>query len=817
MSQRLPIRRLTISGFRGILSPLEICFLKGQTNAPSSMFVYGRNGTGKSSITDAWEWLQNNGRIEHLRKEGAQESSYPHIDAKADETYVDVEFSDPVLGSIHMEFDCDRVTRPICKGDVNLLRTLALHPCQLRFEDLTRFIYRTKSEKYDALAQLMGFTPQVELQKALRRVERQFVDAAEQERKQLDTQHSALAKLLSLELVDHDSVLAVLNRLPARHGIATASRVDALAPAVANLRQQVEKDPRAEELSSLGSAEKGLRAFAFPNDLPAALKAYVDGCRGLRADESRLFELLRLKLYEEGRNVLKQVQDGGGDTSICPLCGNHFEGDLLAHVNAELTALTQLRNMRDGLEVSREQLSKQMAAFRTSLESLLRVYRDQSEPFARLGLAEPQALAQIQQMGSHLASGLGHRAEEVETQDLEAADTHATALGNQGGVLVSVVADAIKVVAKRKAELEVDSSRAQLVGDYDLLKRAVEEWGRYRRQELVVRKYSIVKQHFEHIVQDYVQSSIADVQSRFALISGKLARYFGILEQGSPCLSGPVLRLLPDQDRAVELEVGFYGDPVCPAYKYLSESQLNSFGLAIFFASVRQFNSGFPFLLLDDIINSLDAHKRPRVVDLIRDEFADYQTLLLTHDDGWYEDLCDKLPSWAKMRFTRLERGSGPIADVSAAGSLDRVKELVDADRASEAGRNLGPYLERHLQELCESFEVLVKYNRRNEYTLDPLLDRFRIRAKDKLGAGHSLYLALNSLQESTSFRNLCAHWKNPAVQISADEMRDVVARWEAVRGLVFCPNCGRYAACDGNNSFICACRGTPLTLSKRD
>lgn len=46
----LKINKITIENFRGIKSPVIIDFIKGR-NATSAL-IYGRNGTGKSSIVD---------------------------------------------------------------------------------------------------------------------------------------------------------------------------------------------------------------------------------------------------------------------------------------------------------------------------------------------------------------------------------------------------------------------------------------------------------------------------------------------------------------------------------------------------------------------------------------------------------------------------------------------------------------------------------------------------------------------------------------------------------------------------------------------
>ena len=55
-------------------------------------------------------------------------------------------------------------------------RARAIHPCHIRFEDLNRFVYLTKTERFDELATLMGFAKQVEMHKQLRRVEGRLAD-----------------------------------------------------------------------------------------------------------------------------------------------------------------------------------------------------------------------------------------------------------------------------------------------------------------------------------------------------------------------------------------------------------------------------------------------------------------------------------------------------------------------------------------------------------------------------------------------------------------------------------------------------------------
>jgi len=222
---RMPVKQITISGFRAILDPLVLSFCGDGSSKPRCMCIYGSNGTGKSSVTDAWEWLQT-GKIGHLRKEGAEEAAYPHIDAGDGQTYVEVKFSDPGLEKVRLEYNRSRITRPISSGPLEQLRGLTPHPCQLRFRDLTDFVYKKKAEKYDALALLMGFSQQVEVQKALRRVEREWVSRTDQKRAEQVDSEAELCDLLSIAQADADTVIASLNGVLARQCLGPAGSID---------------------------------------------------------------------------------------------------------------------------------------------------------------------------------------------------------------------------------------------------------------------------------------------------------------------------------------------------------------------------------------------------------------------------------------------------------------------------------------------------------------------------------------------------------------------------------------------------------------
>jgi uncharacterized protein YhaN len=205
--------------------------------------------------------------------------------------------------------------------------------------------------------------------------------------------------------------------------------------------------------------------------------------------------------------------------------------------------------------------------------------------------------------------------------------------------------------------LETDPLRKKLVDDNQYLitgMELIEDLEAARQKGVRMRA---VSNKVRAMVQRYFDLALKDVNDRFDQISGKVTDLFAVLEKGTPGIGAPKLRLESGQDRSVVLEVEFHGTPVNPAYRYLSESQLNSFGLAVALASAIHFNPEFPFLILDDVVNSCDAYKRPQLIELLKTQLSHVQVLLMTHDRFWRDLLQKRLPTWGKWISTATSLG----------------------------------------------------------------------------------------------------------------------------------------------------------------
>jgi hypothetical protein len=347
------IDRIEIVGFRGIHAPLTLEFKKG--SAPQSMIILGRNGHGKSSITDSWEWFHT-GNIDRLNKEDAKQGSFPHRKTADDrgECYVSVRLADGT--DLKQSYSHKTITKPSHNGDIAGFRERVPHPCHLRHDDLTKFVYKSKTNQHDELAHLMGFDPQVQFQKQLNRILRQVKEKVESQ--------SGIAKKVEDELsgkfggkpANAVNLIAYWNIIIARHGLDPIAAIDEVTSVLTELEDLIEKDPGAKELAELESLRHLTGSFSFTEPFGNALLEYSEGIAAFKAKETAFVDATLIGLYETGQQILAQRQEQELQVDVCPLCGKDFDGDLLDHLSVELENLRELKDDLDGLERTRKVL-----------------------------------------------------------------------------------------------------------------------------------------------------------------------------------------------------------------------------------------------------------------------------------------------------------------------------------------------------------------------------------------------------------------------------------------------------------------------------
>ncbi len=243
--------------------------------------------------------------------------------------------------------------------------------------------------------------------------------------------------------------------------------------------------------------------------------------------------------------------------------------------------------------------------------------------------------------------------------------------------------------------------------------------------------------------------------------------------------------------------------------KYLSESHLNSLGICLFLASARLFNTTTRFLVLDDIVTSFDLGHRRRLLRLIKEQFSDWQIVLLTHERLWFEMTQKELaPSGWLFREVEWDPENGIQLMPSAAD----LRALIEEKRKKhDVSNDIRKLLEASLKEICHALEVKVafRYNDENEHRMTgELLSELRATVNRKCPPlkGHGSFA---NLEGSNLIITVGSH-DNPAATITGGDIDVALADIAAVTGHFTCESCGRYVEATrkvpGQDKITCKC-----------
>lgn len=793
------VKNIKIENFRGIKTELDFPFRKGSNY--TSLAIYGKNGTGKSSIVDAWEWLYNY-RIEYLAREGAGEKAYPHMDSDGEDCYIEVEFDDEV-GTVKFKYNHRRVTQPTITGNYDLLKSKIPHPCHLRYGDLQRFVYYTKAEKYEYLATYLGFSIALTIQNNFKTYSNTLQDKINVDERIIEQNSEGVITIIGEDKdINEENVVEYINGLCAKHNVETMTEFMEAKKVVGAIKKLVDDNPKTKELADWKALKIKMEQFYPISSVKADLERLEELFAEIKEDEANITKLIRVGLYEQGLSALEKSED----KSICPLCDKAFDGDLENHIGVKHEKLKALKAKDVEFETIRKKVYQNLITLSAKIDRINdfeseKVREQVKEFFEKLGninadIGEPSRT-------------LNKRLLEIDELDLSSQD------------FVTWIDEIIdkEITTKNTIEenierLNTDKARKELTDDYTNLDALIKAFYTYELKSRQVKFLTDTKNSYNDIISQYNKWIKEQIQTAFDTISDDLVAYFNILENNHEYIKNPKIKLLTEKDKGIELEIEFAGNALSPAYKVLSESQINSFGLAVFLAAVKHFNSDFKFIILDDVINSFDAFKRPRVIDLISEHFQDYQFLILTHDQIWFDQLIKKFTMWNRLRFFGWDYPTGPKVEV-AKNIFERIDEDIEKDRGTEAGQTLGKYLEWILQVFNQNFEAPIHFKIDNQYALIELFDTFKKRAKDKLKETHKLYKKLETFDKDTGFRNYCMHWKD--AEYTAEEIKRVFKGWKEIEEMVQCNGkCKRYFQYDRTSKNI-KCRCGDLDLKAED
>ena len=267
---------------------------------------------------------------------------------------------------------------------------------------------------------------------------------------------------------------------------------------------------------------------------------------------------------------------------------------------------------------------------------------------------------------------------------------------------------------------------------------------------------------------------------------------------------------------SLSLELRLVNGQRCGAGELLSEAYLDLLALLVFLVFVKEagLHGQAPLLVLDDVLQSVDAKIRLEVTEYILEEFGDWQLFVTVHDRLWRERL---LALFRATGHTALDREivrwtfeDGPLIYDARSDREAPLQESLGRARPALVAYEAGRLLEEVFATLSWSLPVAVQRKRGDRYTLADLQQPIEKKLRNT-----TLEPAMRRVGARVDLRNVAgAHFNEWAGTASFDEARSF---GEAVLDLyraVYCDSCQRWIARAGDDEWRCRCGA--LHVAKR-
>lgn len=656
-----PLQSLVITAFRGSSGTFTLPFEKGR----KLILVYGENGTGKTTICDALEFLAHE-RVSSLDGYGLGKGLHKYWPS-AGKTAADISIA------LHSASGS-------CVGKLSGTAVLVAPPVRrprielLRRQQILNLIQAQPKERYDAIKRFIDIASFESSEEALRQQGKVLADerrvagqAGNQSLEELQGFYEAAGTQEGLNAPQW-----------AKQKLAEPSaNFDADIVAIAKLR----------------TAFEGVKAL--PGRLVARQQAVADAQTDLTQAEAALATAAAaatagaaetLAILEAGKTYL---HDHPG-TEECPLClSKENAATLAADIDARLLNFSQLR----AASAKQQQCAAALAQAHNGIALLHKEYEGAVSTFvaARDGHSWKTSVQ------------LPANAPPAAIDAAEAWSTGNDAMAESWAAVEAAWRDEKKFAASLKSASERYDQNQTKRAEMDTLVPLLES-------ALTI----CVEQR-----QAFTNKIIGDIADEVGKLYEKVHPGEGLEKIALP--------LDPKKRASIELEAKFSGQDV-PPQAYFSQSHLDTLGLCVFLALALRERPDETILILDDVLGSVDEPHVERVVEMIYNVSQKFRhTVLTTHYRPWREKFRwgmlkpDQICQFVELKLWTLAEGMALTGSVPEIARLKTLLAEPTPDVQSICAK-AGVILEALLDFLTLKYGCAVPRRPAGTYTLGDLL-----------------------------------------------------------------------------------------------
>jgi len=719
----LRIKNITIHGFRGFNESRTIDFHEQLT------LIYAPNSYGKTSISEAFEWLlyEETSKVKMADSKEEYKGSYRncHLLESMDPSVVVRCLDETHEVEYEATLSSDDVVRRFVDGrEVEswpFEEYLSKAPAPFILQHALKYLLLVKpDERFRGFARLLGL-------EKLDEIQRDFVSlCTKPEACVTPDAKDLLSKVERLE--GRLSKQSTLDGVQKAYKSAVGAFGETYSAIVAESRKWVPEDTEGSAIHpELVRIREDAVGKIFRGHI--GLSDYSGGERQANTDDENFFidcmtgafvseymDLLglatvkhiidRANLFDLGVKLLDESRER------CPLCGQVLDDRLLAHIRDEHGEISAEKNRSVALETQRTKVEGVVKELKSRLD---RYQRRQEQKSSQL-LAQEGSLEKLKTILSSKHEGhfnavkntiseltdARYRVQQLYTQAIECVNKVETSITDckENAVLIETLGKALGryIAEAREYGLTISEKVAGISAAGEVLKQEldalagteeisilidlIEQRGDIEKSWKIKKIFAGLKELRKYVDQ-YAANKVLDAISS-ELTSEVMGWYQEIKTVGDPDVhfdGFDIERTVKGELKArrVQIKAKSYGKELISAVSSLSESKLNALGLCVSLAVNLKGQSPFDFLIIDDPIQSWDAEHEVQFIGVIRKLVErGKQVILMSHNKKWIEMVrrgCRTINGWY-YEITGYTESGPSIQEICWESWKERLKEV---------------------------------------------------------------------------------------------------------------------------------------------
>lgn len=791
----MKILELDIKNIRGIKTFHHV--LEGK-----NIVVFGPNGTGKSAIVDAVDFLLS-GDISRLSGKGSGclhlGEHGCHVDSRDNLKDTVVSAKVEVDGKeIRIERSINKPSslKVTPKGDEALVESylsvaeLGQHVLSRR--EIVKYITAEGSERAKDIQNLLDLNEIEKLRETLVSIKNSAGNDFKYKESSFEVAKKNVANLLSLPDVTAQSCLLKVNDLRL---ILKGSPL---------VEMDVKKFKEGLAVNFTGIMGVALTKDQIENNIKD-VKAFLEKAVEFEKKEAELKGLLdevmkdaELRQYSTYKKLFEAGISLVSDSSICPLCGREWEdGDFKAYLEGRQKETEVGKDKQGKIDDASAHIKTQVELLKNNVNNIVKAAEQlkaeaisAEELKSYLDLLDSWSVAMLKPLEFYEqkkfpVSGL----KDVFKRQLLYAQ------------LVVPVEEALKKAGEKPSkELDAWGTLSKL----EILWKAFVDASQTRDlAELFKKRTDACLDYFERARNSVLDGIYDEVKIRFDKY------YKAIHEDDEKGFASKFSHVGP----ALNLEVDFYGRGMFPPHALHSEGHQDSMGLCLFFALNEYLTTDLiKVIILDDVVMSIDRNHRKSVCGLLTKFFPNKQFIITTHNTAWAKQLKSEgvVSKKHMIHFLNWNIDAGPTYRLEQ-DLWQKIKEDLDKDDVPSAAHKLRRNAECFFEDICDLLNAKVPYKGTHQWELGDFAssaiatyrdyipkakDNFnKLNQKDKVKELAEFETKANEVIEKSKIEqwaiNESVHY-NAWTELSRQDFEPVVASFKDLFALFSCPSCGQ-------------------------